>query len=449
MNDRHLLGILRRVLVILSIVCLVGVVFFMFRMIVSDNDSSEASNATAPVAVEHRVLFISSYNPLYFAYDAQIKGLKEGLYPNNIEYDISYLDSKNYSREEDVRAFHDFIKSRMGGNRNYEAILIGDDDALRFALDNQQELFPGLPIVFFGVNDLNLARMAQARANFTGYFERSYLSETLQIATKLFPERENIVALHDTTSAGAADAKLFYNLRINYPACSFSEINTSEMTDSEIASALEELSDDSMLVYMTAYKDGEGNTYSMESRTDFIVDHTRVPIFRNYIGGEGMGILGGVCMDIEGQCRDAGQLTADLLAGKKDISGMRLNDVTPGYAQFDYEVMEKYNLNADMLPEDAIIYNRPESLTEIYGSILVPVGPISLALMMMIAASQMSVRIARIANAELMRTRDDLELSKEEMQYRAEHDDLMGLINRRTAREWLKDELTPDKDFSV
>ncbi|MBR1524670.1 MAG: bifunctional diguanylate cyclase/phosphodiesterase, partial [Lachnospiraceae bacterium] len=128
---------------------------------------------------------------------------------------------------------------------------------------------------------------------------------------------------------------------------------------------------------------------------------------------------------------------------------MRLNDVTPGYAQFDYEVMEKYNLNADMLPEDAIIYNRPESLTEIYGSILVPVGLISLALMMMIAASQMSVRIARITNAELMRTRDDLELSKEEMQYRAEHDDLMGLINRRTAREWLKDELTPDKDFSV
>ena len=48
-----------------------------------------------------------------------------------------------------------------------------------------------------------------------------------------------------------------------------------------------------------------------------------------------------------------------------------------------------------------------------------------------------------------MRARDDLELSKEEMQYWAEHDDLMGLLNRRAARDKLRSELKPDGDYAV
>ncbi len=35
------------------------------------------------------------------------------------------------------------------------------------------------------------------------------------------------------------------------------------------------------------------------------------------------------------------------------------------------------------------------------------------------------------------------------MQYRAEHDDLMGLLNRRAAREHLRSELKPDSDYSM
>ena len=421
----------------------------MFRMTDYEEQSDTLTEVTSPVDVAHRVLFISSYNPLYFTFDDQEKGLKEGLYPNGIEYDVAFLDSKNYNSAEDIKAFHDFIRSRINSNRNYEGLLVGDDDALKFVLEYQQELFDGMPIVYFGVNEAALAKQAQNRDNVTGFYEKNYLSDTVNLAVRLFPERRNIVALHDESAAGIADMGIFKSLRINYPDHSFSEIDTSKLTEDEIQAALEGLGDDSLLVYMTAYTDAEGNHYSMESRTAFVVQHAHVPIFRNYTGGEGQGVLGGVCMDFETQCREAGQLESDYIEGRRDMSDKKLNDEATSRTEFDYSLLEEYGLDLSLLPGDTVYFNRPETFAERYGSIMIPVGLITFALILLLISSQMAVRKARLDNAEILKAKDELELSKEEMQYRAEHDDLMGLLNRRAARERLREELSPEGDYSM
>ncbi|MBQ7583091.1 MAG: bifunctional diguanylate cyclase/phosphodiesterase [Lachnospiraceae bacterium] len=449
MDQRLVRSIFRSIFTTVSVICLIVSVWLMFRMIAADNESGTEAPVTSPVEVAHRVLFLSSYNPLYFTYEAQAKGLEEGLYPNDIEYDAAFLDSKNYPDAKDKQAFHDFIKSRIDGRRNYEALLVGDDDALKFAMEYQQELFPDIPIIFFGVNEAALAKQAQSRVNITGFYEKNYLSDTVNLAVRLFPERKDIVALHDESSAGVSDMKIFNSLRINYPGLSFSGINTSKLTEDELAAALEELDDDCILIYMTAYIDGEGHNHSMESRTGFVVEHTKVPIFRNYIGGEGLGILGGVSMDFEAQCREAGLLAAAFIEGRRDISDMKLNNDAVGLTEFDYRLMEDYGLDPSVLPADTVFYNKPVTFREKYGSILAPVGLIALALILLLISSQMAIRTAKLDNAELMKAKDELELSKEEMQFRAEHDDLMGLLNRRTARERLRTELSPGGDYSM
>ncbi len=405
-NDRRILAILRMISVLFSVICLIVSVFLMFRMIASDRQVSEKDAVSPPVEVEHRVLFICSYNPLYFTYDLQIKGIEEGLYPNDIEYDVVFLDSKNYNEPKDSEAFYDFLKSRMDGRRQYEAVLAGDDDALKFTMKYQDELFPEMPIVYFGINELELAKQAQEYKNITGYYEQNYLGDTIELAVKLFPGRKKLTALHDNSAAGAADMKIFEELQSLYPDFEFLEINTSVMTEEELGSALSNLDDDSVLIYMTAYTDSEGNTYSMESRTRFVVEHTNVPIFRNYTGGEGEGILGGVCMDFVSQCREAGQLVSDYLEGRKDLSDKQLNDKPASLTQFDFQLMEQYDLDYSMLPVETVYYNKPVTFAEKYGSIMAPVILIAAALLLLILSSQMSVRAAKITNSELVKARD-------------------------------------------
>jgi len=55
-----------------------------------------------PSEVNHKVLFLCSYDPMYYTYKDQIRGLEEGLYSNGIEFDISYMDTKIYGSDKDI-----------------------------------------------------------------------------------------------------------------------------------------------------------------------------------------------------------------------------------------------------------------------------------------------------------------------------------------------------------
>ena len=159
---------IRYTLTVIGTILLIAALF-MLAMITQKDDNN--SSVTEPTRVTHRVLFLCSYNPIYFTYEAQSNGLKEGLYPHGIEYDVIYMDTKNYGSQEEIEDFHDFLKERLKKDRGYEAVLIGDDDALLFALKYQDELFKDFPMVFFGINDMENAAIAAQNQWITGSAE--------------------------------------------------------------------------------------------------------------------------------------------------------------------------------------------------------------------------------------------------------------------------------------
>lgn len=427
---------------------LIAVVLIVKIFTNNDNDAN-TKPYDVPAQVYHRVLFISSYTPQYFTYNAQVAGLTKGLYPNGIEYDAVYMDAKNYSSEEDIQNFHDFLKSRLTNkDRKYEAILLGDDNALLFAMQYQKELFNELPMVFFGVNDISLAKKACENPYITGFYENNYLDATLEIATRIFPDRKTYVALHDATAAGAADMTMFENYGKSHPELTLYDINASELSQSELTKELLALPNDALLIYMTCYSDKDGNTYSMENRTNTVIKYTKVPILRNYVGAEGMGVIGGVAMDFEDQCYMAGSEICDIIEGK-NISNYHLNEYTKSRTSFDYSLLQQYGIDTTLLPDDAIYYNRPETFIDKYGSILIPISLILLALLFYIITINISVRINRLINDELLLTNDNLTKSREALKYQAEHDDFLGLINRVTINDILRNNTQHNSIYSL
>ena len=315
MKRKSVLKVTQIVSLTISIIFLLIAIVLLRHLIVSDNYSSTSA---PPVEVEHRILYICSYNPLYFTYQPQIHGIDRSLFSRGIEYDVIYMDAKNYGTQKDISVFYDFIKSRIS-NKHYEAILLGDDNALLFAMQYQEELFSGIPMVFFGINDLVIAEKASQNPYITGFYEKDYMQPLLELSLRLFPSSQKLIALHDSSVAGTADRDIFMSFKVLYPDYDFIEIDSSKMTKEELIYTLENLPKDSLFFYMTCYSDIEENNYSMLARTNTIVNHVHVPIFRNYAGGEGKGILGSVYMDFEEQCYMAGLTIANILTGD-DIS---------------------------------------------------------------------------------------------------------------------------------
>ena len=446
MVSKELRIFLRNCLSVLSVICLLAAIICLVNF-VADEAKQKKTTEIHP-EVTHRVLFLSSYNPLYFTYESQVRGLEKTLYPKGIEYDVIYMDAKSFSSKQDRLNFHDYLKHWLQKRNDYEAILIGDDDALQFALDYQDELFPRLPMVFFCVNDYELAERASQNPYMAGFYENDYLEETVVLAMKLFPKRKTFVALHDRSAAGEADREIFLSFRKKYHEYAFVDLDTTLLSQTDLISLLDSLPKDSILLYMTCYSDKDGKVYSMLSRTGTVVRATHVPIFRNYVGGEGEGILGGICMDIEDQCAIAGETIAQVLRGT-DINAIPFVEQTTSRCAFDYQLMKEYNLDFSLLPNDTIFYNQPDTFLRHYGKILPSVILIGLAMLFLLLFAQLGTSAAKDILHDLQMSHSQLEQSQEQLRYNAEYDEVLDIYNRRTITDWLRNTMTENDTYSV
>ncbi|ETP71349.1 hypothetical protein UYO_2711 [Lachnospiraceae bacterium JC7] len=313
MKKRGFLRIARGIFFLIGIVCfLITLVMLAYQLYEKDSYRIEK-----PHQADHKVLFLCSYDPMYYTYKYQIEGLKAELYSNGIEFDVVYMDTKNFRSDDDLKEFYHFFKQRYDrNNKGFEGILLGDDDALTFAIDHQKELFDGLPMVFFGINDLGLAHKAERNPYITGFYENNFLNQTFLTAISLFPDYKNLIAIHDDSIAGKADMEQFYAIKNEYPEYSFDDIDTSLLTKREVIETLRVIPSDTILFYMTCYNDSLGYVHSLYDTTSTIVNSTDVPIFRNYSDGRDAGVLGGTYMDFYTQAKDAAHIMSDVINKK-------------------------------------------------------------------------------------------------------------------------------------
>lgn len=445
MDRKGSLHYIRYTLTVIGTMMLIAALF-MLAMIVRKEDNNTISE---PVEVTHRVLFLCSYNPIYFTYESQSNGLKEGLYPRGIEYDVVYMDTKNYGTQKDMEDFHDFLKERLKKDRGYEAVLIGDDDALLFALKYQDELFKDYPMVFFGINDMELAKEAAKNPMITGFYEKDYLKDCIEMTIATLPDKKTLVALHDNSAAGKADEEIFYSYADKYPDYTFEDINSAEITEQELIEKLKALSDDTVLFYMTCYSDSLGNTYSMLDRTNTVVKYAQVPIMRNYYGGRDLGVLGGTYMDFQSQCRDAALIIHDVLENGADISTYPLDTDTPSKTSYNYKLLKKYKINEKLLPKGTEYIDKSIGFIEYYRGIIPVAIVIVIGLVLFIIASNVAVQQQRNATSLIKKSRDDLEKSQKKLVYQAEHDDLLDILNRKSIVAMLNIRLKPNDIYSI
>ncbi len=363
-----------------------------------------------------QVLFISSYSEAFETVDLQKAGIHSVFDKAGVSLDIEYMNMKQYNTAENEKMFYQHLKYKLLRHDAYDAVLLGDDAALVFAEKYQNELFSGIPLVFFCVNDFDRAKEAGKNPMITGAVEEMYLKDTIDTALSFQKNALYVVSIYDNTLTGKGDQAQFYSLRSYYPGCIFSGINASEYTHENFIIRLESIAHNSIVLYQSAFEDAEGKPYTISEMAQCIADHTHVPVYRASIGGVGEGLLGGKMVSYENSGSAAAEIVMQIFNGKKP-SEIPVQMTGKSQYIFDYKVIQKFDINPALIPSGSILLNKNQSLFDKYRRELPVIGAlVVIVLLVIIMLINDNVKRRGFVNQFL---------------YQAEHDFLTGLLNRR------------------
>ncbi len=438
---------LRGISVICVCIVLISVLMTLNQYYSSVEHSSQTSDPRFATG-EENVLFISSYSATYMTFPEQQAGIDSVFYPNNVAYDILFMNAKEYGSAQAERNFYDQMKNHVKSGKQYDAILLGDDDALEFAMKYRKEFFEGIPMVFFGINDFDRARSALKFDKVTGSIEQEYIKETIEEARYLLPNARKVVGIFDETPTGIGVAKSFWECKASFPEMEFQGINTSKHSREELEQTISDLNDDTILLFMIMTSDKDGNKYIVPDATDFVLKYANIPVFRNYNGGMGTGIIGGVRMDMQRAATQAADTVVDILEGT-DPNSIKPTDEKMSRTIFDYKVLQKYHLSMKQLPVNCEFVNKPINYMSRNKEIIIPAIFLFFAILSLFIDERMRLIESRKNEEQLRIITEHLEDSRRNLQYQVQHDNLTQLYNRQTAVAYLRYHLQPEKKYAM
>ncbi len=387
------------------------------------------------------ILFISSYNENFPSVPDQIKGIRAVLPEEKYNVDYEYMDSKRFVTDESRKLFHDLLQYKMNHIPAYDGIIVGDDYALQFVMDYQQEMFNGIPIVFLGVNDLNRVKEAEGKNNITGIVEELSLSDNIKLGLKLNKKAKKVVAIVDGTLTGVGDERQFYALKDDFPDLVFDEINLSKCTFEQAGEQVSELGKDTILIYLSMYTDKDGAIMTIPEASALLSSKAKIPILRSEVGGVGDGILGGKMFSYYYSSLKAAELLKETFDGVS-ADAIPIIYESPNYYVFDYNVLKKFNISIHSLPAGSKIEGRKVTFIEQHPWLtanFILILSLSAVIIILLGMDNMRRRkmdrILQESHEELVQTYEELTASEEELRVQYElsqqHMEEMEILNQK------------------
>lgn len=387
-----------------------------------------------------RVLFISSYSYAREHVRLQMQGIQDTL-GKEIVLDYEFMDTKRVDTAQAWTSFYEGLAYRLTSVEPYDVVILGDDAALKFALQYRKELFDGIPLVFEGINSEELARRAVEDPLIMGVTENSSIEKNIELGRKLFPDTTGVVIVLDDSLTGRAERERFRRCAELFPNMTFTEINTSRLSGNSLRYQLRRIPEDTLLLYSIMTEDADGTVYTNRQAVQIITRNANVPVFGLGEDGLGEGLLGGYFASMYQSGVLAGQMTMDILNGMP-MEKMERVVSSPQIYCFDAQVMEDYGIRRSDLPEGTEIINSEVSFLEKYREVILPACVVLTMLIIIILVVSFDNRKRRGLMRELEDARKILEAA-------SQHDFLTGIGNRNKFMSDLEKLVAADKACSV
>jgi signal transduction histidine kinase len=232
---------------------------------------------------------------------------------------------------------------------------------LELVLRWRGELWPGIPVVFTMVDEIDHARL-RLPPDVTGLIVKLGLRDTIAMARVIVPDLKTIVFVGDDWNRQV----IFRNWKVE-AATAAAGLNVVEVVGRTMAETRREvakLPDDSVIIYSAMYSDGEGTFYPPATALSLIAEKANRPIM---VGAETFlepGGIGGAVLVPEMIGASAARLVLRILHGESPSS---IPTIKGGVRPiFNWLQMQRWNISESNLPAGSEIRFREQGLWEKY-----------------------------------------------------------------------------------
>jgi len=362
----------------------------------------------AASADEKMVLVLHSYHPEMVWVTDISAGIGEvlGASTDPIQIRTEYMDTKRYESPAYLDQLAAMYRYKYHDDPP-DCIIVADDAGLRFLLDYREELFPGIPIVFCGINHYD-PLLIEGHSGITGVVEGVNIHDTLLLIRTLHPEMKRLVVINEESITGSQTLKTFHEVRSLIPGSVAVEYIEGESIPG-IGDRVGSYGEGDVILLLALTNDPDGLAFIPHDRVgSYIAARTEAPvygIFEYYLGD---GVIGGVFFTGRDQGRIAADLARQILDGAHPDDLPIIEEVeTKGIV--DHRALVAHRIAPEQLPPGTAIINRPPPIVEIpmYILIILLIGGVFL------------VTIVLMKEAELQKQRGmEAELREREELYR-------------------------------
>lgn len=326
----------------------------------------------APVEENRRVLILNSYHSGMTFSDEEVRGVRAAL-PKNVEFVVEYMDTKRISTPEYFKHLKDLYQFKYT-DVHLDAVVTLDDDAFQFMLTYGADLFPGVPVVFCGVNRYDPA-MLEGHPNITGVVETIDIAESIRLGLKLYPRAKTVLAITDNTTTGKVNRAILEDLAASGQFdAQFVFLDPGDgVTLQELLDKLQASSPDSIVYYADFFRDRNGISYNPEDTMPLVSEAAPGPVFTHAELYLDLGAAGGKVNAGFYQGEMAGMMVAQIFEGR-EVSKIPVQTTGVTRYMFDDRQLARWGIDDSLLPPGSDLHFARLTFFEQYRELIIGVA---------------------------------------------------------------------------
>lgn len=328
--------------------------------------------------------------------------LEDGL-PEGLDYYSEYIDQGRFPDIEYQAALGEFLRKKYA-HTHFDVIITMHDLATDFVRRNRDELFPGVPVVFYA------GASAGARdPNSTGVVSPMNFGGSIDLALALQPDTRHVFVV---IGAGSGDKSYETLARLQFKRFE-PRLTITYLTGLPIGALearLSALPPQSIVYYMVVDRDGTGRIVHPLAYLDRVAAVSNAPTYCWVDSAMDHGIVGGSLKSHSLQMRALAGLALRVLKGEP---ADRIPVASPdlNVRQVDWRQLQRWTIPEERVASDVLVRFRQPSAWDRYGGYILGVLAVLLIQSALIAGLVVQRVRRQRAEAEVRTHAAELEVS--------------------------------------
>ena len=303
---------------------------------------------------QKKILVLASYHPAAPVGDLWHKGIRSVLdsgTPVSASIDIEYLDVLRFSDKQYTHLLFNLLHHKYKLSPP-DLVIALYSTALEFILTHGNELFPGVPVIFAGVEE-QFIKNRQLGPTITGLTSAPRYTDTLALALDLHPDTQSVAVV----SGAGIIGRTWGSIAMQAFRPLSSQVNIIDLTGLPMPVILEKVANlpqRSLIMYITLLEDGAGNKFLGTQSAFQISRIANAPVYSFWDVMLGHGIVGGYLSSTEKAGKTLGTLAFRLLNGERPAD-IPVAKEGPLNAVFDWRELIRWSIAEDRLPPGSLV----------------------------------------------------------------------------------------------